>query len=213
MGRSFSTATPVNNSNLELSFLRRTFAPVRRAIEFLFSACLFVSVGLHASEKPTSSPCQSAVPAFFKAPDGHRLITLDELSCWTVIGSSNDNLNRLNYLVETGNRWAAQYSAEHLKELDGGNLEDALIALGQFSNHDAQRLLLFANNGLLSKRELTDALTMLPLSLSDNPHAQLISLQSRRDKVMRVTRADLQKQRAQALAAIDTFVSEITSRN
>jgi hypothetical protein len=146
---------------------------------------------------------------------------LDELSCWTVIGSSNDNLNRLNYLVETGNRWAAQYSAEHLKELDGGNLkeldggnlEDALIALGQFSNHDAQRLLLFANNGLLSKRELTDALTMLPLSLSDNPHAQLISLQSRRDKVMRVTRADLQKQRAQALAAIDTFVSEITSRN
>jgi hypothetical protein len=146
---------------------------------------------------------------------------LDELSCWTVIGSSNDNLNRLNYLVETGNRWAAQYSAEHLKELDGGNLkeldggnlEDALIALGQFSNHDAQRLLLFANNGLLSKRELTDALTMLPLSLSDNPHAQLISLQSRRDKVMRVTRADLQKQRAQALAAIDTFVSEITSKN
>ena len=209
----FSTPTPVNNSNLELSFLRRTFARVRRAIEFLFSACLFVSVGLHASEKPTSSPCQSAVPAFFKAPDGHRLITLDELSCWTVIGSSNDNLNRLNYLVETGNRWAAQYSAEHLKELDGGNLEDALIALGQFSNHDAQRLLLFANNGLLSKRELTDALTMLPLSLSDNPHAQLISLQSRRDKVMRVTRADLQKQRAQALAAIDTFVSEITSRN
>jgi hypothetical protein len=170
-------------------------------------------VGLHASEKPTSSPCQSAVPAFFKAPDGHRLIALDELSCWTVIGSSNDNLNRLNYLVETGNRWAAQYSAEHLKELDGGNLEDALIALGQFSNHDAQRLLLFANNGLLSKRELTDALTMLPLSLSDNPHAQLISLQSRRDKVMRVTRADLQKQRAQALAAIDTFVSEITSKN
>ena len=186
---------------------------MKRTIEFLLSGCLFITVGLHASDKPTSSPCRSAVYAFFKVPDGRRLTSLDELSCWAVIGSSNDNLNRLNSLVEAGNRWAAQYSAEHLKELDGGNLEDALIALGQFSSYDVQRLLIFANKGLLSKRELTDALTMLPLSLSDNPRAQLSSLQSRRDKVMQVTWADLQKQRAEALAAIDTFMSEITSKN
>jgi hypothetical protein len=170
-------------------------------------------VVLHASQNSTSSPCQSAVSAFFKAPDGRRLIALDKLSCWAVIGSSNDSLNRLNRLVETGNRWAAQYSAEHLKELDGGNLEDALIALGQFSNHDVQSLLILANKGLLTKRELADVLTMLPLSLSDDPHAQLSSLRSRRDKVVKVNRTDLQKQKAQALTAIDAFMSEITSKN
>lgn len=115
--------------------------------------------------------------------------------------------------METGNRWAAQYSAEHLKELDGGNLEDALIALGQFSHHDVQSLLMFANKGLLTKRELADALTMLPLSLSDDPRAQLSSLQARRGKLVKVNRADLQKQRAQALAAIDAFMSEIVSKN
>ena len=138
---------------------------------------------------------------------------MDKLSCWAVIGSSNDSLNRLNRLVETGNRWAAQYSAEHLKELDGGNLEDALIALGQFSNHDVQSLLTLAKKGLLTKRELADVLTMLPLSLSDDPHAQLSSLRSRRDKVVKVNRTDLQKQKAQALTAIDAFMSEITSKN
>jgi hypothetical protein len=73
------------------------------------------------------------------------------------------------------------------------------------------RLLLFANNGLLSERKLSDALTMLPLSLSDNPDAQLKAMNQRRSEVVGVTRKDLTQQRRQALAAIDGFVSEIRS--
>lgn len=114
--------------------------------------------------------------------------------CSTVIRSSNENLDRLNQSVEAGNQWAAQYSAEHIKDLDGGNLEDALIALGQFSNRNMTRFLLFAKGGILSERELSDALTMLPLSLSDNPDAQLKVLNQRRSKVVSVTRKDLLQQ-------------------
>lgn len=130
-----------------------------------------------------------------------------------MIGTSNPVLGQLNHWAEQGNRWAAQYLAKHARQLDGGNLEDALVALGQFSDHDMERLLIFANKGLLSKRELTDALTMLPSSLSDNPHAQLQLLSTRKSKVTRVTRKDLSQQRAQALTAISDFAAEIRSKN
>ena len=163
------------------------------------------------SEQPTPSDCKSAVGAFLSAPDQAKFAALDKSACSVLILSSNENLNRLNRFVEAGNSWAAQYSAEHVNELDGGNLEDALIALGQFSNHNMTRLLLFAKNRLLSERELSNALTMLPLSLSDNPDAQLEGLNQRRSKVVSVTRKDLMQQRRQALAAIDAFVSEIRS--
>ena len=73
------------------------------------------------------------------------------------------------------------------------------------------RFLLFAKGGILSERELSDALTMLPLSLSDNPDAQLKVLNQRRSKVVSVTRKDLLQQQRQALTAIDGFMSEIRS--
>ncbi len=163
------------------------------------------------SEQNAPSACQAAVRTFLGAPDKAKLLALDKLACSRAIRSSNENLNRLNQSVEAGNQWAAQYSAEHIKELDGGNLEDALIALGQFSNRNMTRFLLFAKDGVLSERELSDALTMLPLSLSDNPDAQLKVLNQRRRKVVNVTRKDLLQQRRQALTAIDGFMSEIRS--
>ena len=179
------------------------------------TAIIVLSVFLAAadsySEQRAPSNCQSAVSTFLSAPDEANLLALDTSTCSAVIRSSNGNLNRLNQLVQAGNPWAAHYSAEHVKELDGGNLEDALIALGQFSNHNMTRFLQFAKNGQLSERELSDALTMLPLSLSDNPDAQLKALNQRRSKAVSVTRKDLLQQRRQALAAIDGFVSEIKS--
>ena len=159
------------------------------------------------AQQPAPSDCQSAVDTFLSSPDEAKLLALDKSACSAL--KLNENLNRLNRFVEVGNRWAAQYSAEHVKELDGGNLEDALIALGQFSNHNMTRLLLLAKNRLLSEREFSDTLTMLPLSLSDNPDAQLKVLNQRRSKVVGVTRKDLMQQRREALAAIDAFASEI----
>jgi hypothetical protein len=76
-----------------------------------------------------------------------------------------------------------------------------------------ESFLYFANRGLISKRELEDALTMLPLSLSDDPRAQSHLLSARKSKVMRVTRMDLSEQRTEALSAINNFASEIRSKN
>jgi hypothetical protein len=143
----------------------------RQVLGLIMFSMMLVSVSLQASIK---SGCQEKVSVFLTLPGKASLTALsglDETTCWTIIGSSNTKLNRLNHWVEQGNRWAAQYLAKHLKQLDGGNLEDALVALGQFSDHDMESLLSFANRGLLSKHEFTDALTMLSLSLSDNPRA------------------------------------------
>jgi hypothetical protein len=186
----------------------------KQMLGFLFALLTLVSLGAQASESASSLGCQEAVRVFLATPAKRTLITLlgaDETDCWAVIGLSNVNLDQLIYSVGQGNRWAAQYLASHLRNLDGGNLEDALIALGQFSDHNMERLLIFANKGQISNHELTDALTMLPLSLSDNPHALLDLLKARKNKVMRVTRKDLLEQRALALRAIDDFVSEIRS--
>lgn len=158
-----------------------------------------------------SSSCQ----LFLKTPNERTLAAMSELAeskCWAVINSSNTTRDRLNRFVGKGNRWAAQVSARHLNTLAGGNLEDALVALGQFGDHDMQRLFVFANRGLLSERQLTDTLTMLPLSLSDNAAAQLQVIRARRDKAIRVSRKDLLNQRRQAVKALDTFAAEIRSK-
>jgi hypothetical protein len=173
-------------------------------------------VRMPASATSFQSTCQEAVDEFLVLPTDQtlaRLAILDQAGCWPVLRASNSTQDKLNHWVQRGNPWAAQYLAKHLNQLDGGNLEDAFIALGEFSDHNTEFLLLFAKNGLLTKHELTNALTMLPLALSDNPRAQLNSLALRRSKVERVMRRDLAHQRVEALGAIDEFVAEIKSKN
>lgn len=185
-------------------------------LRFLIVLSMLVNLRVEASGSTITHGCQDSINAFLATPAKHTFIALsgsDEADCWDVIGSSNANLNQLIHSVGRGNRWAAQYLAKHLRSLDGGNLEDSLIALGQFSDHNMEQLLVFANKKLLSEHDLTDALTMLPLSLSDNPAAQLDLLKVRRSRAMHVTRKGLLKQKEQALKAIDDFVSEIKSKN
>lgn len=167
------------------------------------------SVQARGSASPGS---QDVVRTFLSAPNAKSLDTLQHSYCAVLITSSNANLDRLNELVKSGNRWAAKYSARNLKSLGGGNLEDALVALGQFSDRDMVGLLMFAKEGLLSAHELTDALTMLPLTLSDNPDAQLNLVMTRRNKAAAVREQALSDQRAHALKALEDFAVEIRSK-
>ncbi len=188
----------------------------RQVFGFTVSLAMLASFSLWASAAPVNSGCHEAVDAFISLPTENTLAALsrlDEDGCWSVVRPSNPTQDQLNHWAELGNRWAAQYLVIHLKQLDGGNLEDVLVALGQFSDHDMERFLLFAKKGQLSERELADALTMLPLALSDNPHAQLDMLSARKSKVMGVTRKDLSDQKTQALRAINDFTYEIRSSN
>jgi hypothetical protein len=98
---------------------------------------------------------------------------------------------------------------DNLKKLDGGNLEDALIALGEFGEHNMEGLLDFVSTGRLSETILQNAMIMLTLSLSDNPRAQLNVLQARRRLLANIEQTQLSRQREIAIKAIDKAVEQI----
>jgi len=178
-------------------------------IKFLVTLVGFLSLSAGAS---VIVNCQEAVKAFLAHPAKHTftvLVSEDQARCWSFIEASNSNLALLARSVERGNRWAAEYLARNLRNLDGGNLEDSLTALGKFSDQRMERFLTFANKGQLSQHEFTDALTMLPLSLGDDQQAQLSALKFRRDMLIHVNRADLFEQKASALKAIDGSISQV----
>lgn len=180
------------------------------------SVLVYPSVMQAQNRAGSESDCHERITAFTAHPNQDSLQKVSgsaDARCWALIGESNNLLLKLNDWTKKGNPWMAQYLAEHLKNLDGGNLEDALIALGEFSERDMARLLFFAHDGILSGPELDDALTMLPLSLSDNAVAQLRLLELRRQKVASITRKELSQQRVLALAAIDGSIREVRENN
>ena|SRR5438270_3321352 len=165
------------------------------------------------TSRSQDSNCQKSVHVFLAHPSQGGLQRVSHGECWAIVASSNSLLSKLDDWTKSGNQWAAEYLSEHLNNLDGGNLEDALEAMGGFSEHDMVRLLSFELEGKLSSWELDDALTMLPLSLSDNPSAQLRLLKRRRQKLASLTNKELLQQKVHALAAIDTFIAEVKRNN
>jgi hypothetical protein len=173
-----------------------------------------ITIVLHSQAKVLS--CEQVASAFLTRPSERTFIAIsgvEDEACWALINSSNAELFQVIHATARGNRWAAEYLARHMGMLDGGNLEDASRALGQFAEHEMEQLLIFSHRGLLTEHRLEKALTMLPLSLSDDPRAQLETLKRRREKVLRVRRKDLSEQRRWALEAIDAFSAEVRSNN
>ncbi|MFA6011949.1 MAG: hypothetical protein WC799_18295 [Desulfobacteraceae bacterium] len=196
--------------------IKKQFFDLFIFFSILVGSCQFSS----ASETIISNNCHEAVITFLTHPTKRTLAALSvtkDNDCWniTVRTQENESFNKyfkkLIELVGNGNRWAAVYLIEHLKNLDGGDLEDSYIALGKFSDHEFEYLLLFVKNKQLHIDQLTDALTMLPLSVSDNPQAQLTILYSRIKEAIRVTRKDLMKEKIHALKAMNDFKTEILS--
>lgn len=182
---------------------------IRWLIIMSFIAC---AGRVQASAAPDASGCQKPAQVFLATPTKSTMAALkleDGSQCWKEIGGSNANLGELLRSVQKGNFWAASYLAANLKALGGGNLEDSLVALGKFSDVDMESFLVFGKKGLISTHDLNDALTMLPLSMSDDQAAQLSAMKARARNVRRITRKDLSEQKALALKAIDEFISEI----
>lgn len=187
--------------------------PMKIKIHRLWAVLLIGLTGvLHASNSTAVTSCQKLANIFLATPTKSTLSNLkmaNEDECWQAIGGSNAKLEKLLHSVKKGNFSAASYLAANLKALGGGNLEDSLVALGKFSDVDMESFLVLAKQGLLSEHQLGDALTMLPLSTSDNQKAQLSAMQFREQKVRHETLDDLSEEKALALKAIDDFIAEI----
>ena len=112
--------------------------------------------------------------------------------------------------AESGDSRAAHCLAIGLRSLDGGELEDALVALGRYGDHRPMELLTLAHRGTLSRRSLADAVRMLPSSMSDDFVRQHRTLKVRRDRFIRVSEPTLSAERKLALRSIDSALAERT---
>ena len=168
------------------------------------------------SSRPIPHGCRQAMAAFLQNPteETHSNLTLFAGGeCWSILGSSNQKQKQLTESVAGGNQWAAKYLALHLRQIGGGNLEDALISLGQFGDRDMESLLMLRKNEILSRHSLEKAVVMVPSSLADELKSQLELLETRKSEVIAVSKEGLMNEKAEAIAAIDKVTALIRLHN
>jgi hypothetical protein len=112
-------------------------------------------------------------------------------------------------VVASGNDAAAEYLADHLSSTDGGNLEDALVSLGLYSDKKMQRFMTLAATSRISDMQFSSAVAALPLSLTDDFLGQLSAVLERRCAVARITDRKLTRFRTVALETLAKRAAEI----
>jgi hypothetical protein len=95
-----------------------------------------------------------------------------------------------------------------LPKLDGGELEDALIALGKAMDRDPVFILRAAQRHEMSDDALRSSAHMLSLNFGDDLHAQLAALGRRLHKVQAVSDPRLGTVRDEAVASINDAIAE-----
>ena len=181
----------------------------------LFLTVVLALQGQAVAGQGAADDCAKAARKFLRNPSKNALKDVNashKEACWGILGASNANLYKLLGFVENGNTSAAEYLSTNLDMLDGGNLEDSLISLGQFSELRMEAFLNFSKSGYLSDQEMTDALTMLPLFIGDDQKRQISVLEKRRKKILEVEDKNFELPKQRAIRAIDDFISEIVSK-
>lgn len=117
----------------------------------------------------------------------------------------------LDRLVVAGDDGAAACLSGSLRSLDGGELEDALVALGRYGENKPEKLLLLAHRGILAKASLASAVSKLPSSLSDDLEAQAATLEARRSLFASVVQSNLLVERQLVLRSLASAISDIRS--
>jgi hypothetical protein len=111
--------------------------------------------------------------------------------------------------AEHGDTPSARCVASHVQRLDGGDLEDALIALGFYGDHHPRELLKMAKSGKLSRRAFKGALSMLGDSYADRFRAQLKRFVKRRELIRSVSDPSLRPQEWTAIRTLNARIREI----
>lgn len=186
----------------------------------LYLAVIACLVGVACGEAPVAhSPvavretsCADALEALIAGQQDGRAVpgNLDD-ACWLHVRQRPGLVRAMVLQVETGDLTIAHLLARRVRDLDGGELEDALRAYGTLSSQHAGELLALVHSGAITTVEFTNAITMLPLSLSDDFDAQLRELELRKAAMRNIEEPAFQRYIADAVREIDTFVSEINA--
>jgi len=188
---------------------------VRRAL-FSISAAGVAALPLLCNAAPLGAAaiagfCARQSEKFIHDPGGAATDALNAApseDCWPLIMRSEDSLDSLIAAVGHGSISAARYLAPHIGDLDGGDLEDSHVALGEFSMLHMTEFMGLVKEGAITEYDLKRSLVMLPLSLSDHIKSQLVELKKRRGVVERISDPALSHYREVALATLDSAIAE-----
>ncbi|WP_374335922.1 hypothetical protein [Leeia sp.] len=175
---------------------------------FLVLLALLLNVAT-ALANPTDN-CSAQRAHFLGRPNAAHFHALAQNhSCATALTEDNAALQQLQKRVVQGHPWAARYLAQLLPGMDGGNLEDGLLALGLFADTHPTTLLQMAHDGELSLRNMKDALIMHPATLTEDRTAQIAGLQRRLRKIQQIKRSTLQVEQTEAEQALQQAIAMV----
>jgi hypothetical protein len=164
----------------------------------------------------SSAECVSEVTRFLSDPnevtygklvDPYTRVVSDD--CWDYIANGNNALQRLLKKVSAGNLWTAIFIARNIDRLDGGDLEDALIALGVSMDKDPNLLLSLHRDGIIDNQTLSSCVSQRPLSLVDDQKGTLLLLKLRKKKILSVKTPGLEDAKREALIQLDETINDI----
>jgi len=161
--------------------------------------------------------CEHKVALFLSEPSNENYLALtlndsveDSDICWLDLKKDVHNLAKLYEHAKHGNEWAIKILIKHTSGLDGGELEDAYIALGESIDNKPSILLLEFKEQRMTKNQFTQALVMLPLSFTDNEKGELAALKARKRKIMSIKDAKLKQQKELAIKVINIQIKQIS---
>jgi hypothetical protein len=179
----------------------------------LFALCVLASASAFgeasAGKGGEDKRCHSAIAHFLRVPSSTSFAAINPAADNKCSYFTVEQLQGLDKLAASGDRYAAQLLASQIRTLDGGELEDALRSLGEFGSRHMQEFIGPAVAGAMTDRNLADALTMLPLDLEDNFDAQLAELRKRRSALEGLADKGAQQRGKAAIASLDKFIGEV----
>ncbi|THD60772.1 hypothetical protein [Phenylobacterium sp.] len=158
--------------------------------------------------KAAPTECSARVREFLDRPT--TAVSSKVRTCWSLIDESPNRFGRLLQLVAAGNRVAAQYLASNFGATDGGNAEDATIALSQFADHAGdQPLLELVQQGVLSEVQIQDIYGSTSPTFTDRLETQLDELTRRRARLQALHTVTLSKEKSYALDGVGHSISQV----
>jgi hypothetical protein len=163
-----------------------------------------------------AADCQKDVTLFLIEPSYKNYLELnknnstkDGNACWIELKRDIHNLAKLYKHAKQGNKWAIKILIQHMRELDGGELEDAYRALGESIDTAPKILLQEFCDGRMTEDQFTQAVEMLSLSFVDDKKGTLLALKTRKRKILSIKEAALKRQKQMAIKVIDSRIKEI----
>lgn len=164
-----------------------------------------------AASRSNEGDCGSAFASFLASPTEKSFFTLRNTkggACGQKLDSLDEIFEHVVKLTAKGNWWAAMYLGENLHYFDGGNLEDALVALGEFADRDMTRFVLMLHDGHIERQGFVNALQTSPESLTDDFDGQLKSFIQRKRLLLQVNQRSLFAERRLGLDVVSGAIDE-----